>query len=145
MAVKSSGEQVVEFVKRALKFRVVVPRLEVLSIWLARNASNLHERYARDQKLRQSELVWLKLRIRKLHAEGDLEVVPFSGVEGELPERERVQAAGLRLYVFPVATDVENVDERQSGDIFDMLRNRFAALTRGNRRTVLFPNVTDQT
>ena len=71
--------------------------------------------------------------------------MPCSCVEGELPERKEVQPAGLRLDVVPVTADIENVDERQSGDIFDMLCNRFAVLTRSDGWTVLFPDVTNQT
>jgi hypothetical protein len=57
----------------------------------------------------------------------------------------QIQSARTRLYVTPVTTNVEHIDEGQGSDLFDVLLESLSPGTRGEGWSTFFPGVTDQT
>ena len=143
VAVELGREQLVEIAKGPLELGVVVAGLDPVRA-PGNGPPDRDERHLRLEKVGESELRGLDLRVGELNAEGEALAVSAGGVTSEGPDRVEVEPARTALHVAPVAADVEHVHERQRGEALDRQLERFLARSRRERRAVLLPRVPDE-
>ena len=94
VAVESRGEQIVQLRKRLLEFRVIVAGLDEFGLSEFGNATDLHQRDARAQELRERQLTGLEFGIGQLDPERHSETVPPGRIQRQIPDGMQIECAG---------------------------------------------------
>jgi hypothetical protein len=123
---------------------MVIARLAILRIPLAGDLADVDQRNAIAQEGRQGDLFGLKRSVRELNPKSDTQALAPGRVERQSPDRIQIEAAGPRLHVAPIAANVQDIDEWQAGDLFDMLLQSFSAGASRKGRPTFFPAVSHQ-
>jgi hypothetical protein len=94
VAIESRGEQIVQFRKRLLKFRVIVAGLDKFGLSQLGNATDLHQGDARAQELRERQLTGLEFGIGQLDPERHSKTAPSGRVQRQIPDGMKIESAG---------------------------------------------------
>src|ERR1051325_7219317 len=144
VVIKLLDQQLIQLFERALKLRMIVARLDEVSL-SAIGLADLHERNLFLEEVGQRKALRLAFCVRHLNAKCYAEVVTFSGVECQREHRMELKFARRRLDVAPVTTNVKQIDKWQRGQLLNVLLECLSAGAGGERWSTFFPRVTHQT
>src|SRR6266508_4706062 len=66
-------------------------------------------------------------------------------IESQLEDGMKFESSGPCLHVSPIAPDIENINERQAGESFHVLLERFQAISCSKRGPTFLPCIANQT